>query len=324
MDAPKISVALCTFNGEKYLPEQLRSLEEQTRLPDELVICDDGSTDGTRDLLTDFAHQTPLNVRLIFNDSNLGFYRNFEKSAFSCTGDLVFFCDQDDIWFPKKIASYVREFDAPEIGVVLSDAELMDENSTPQHVRFSESLGVNINACVKTAKKNSLSFALQNSSWAGMVMAYRNIYSKFLFPYLPNTAHDAWTLRILSGLTRFSILAEPLVYYRIHGKNTIGSDVCKRTIFNSFSYARRPICTEIHQKYEQDLAFVLERMSEFPDVFPPNVLEEYRGKRLHHLNRYLLRTHKINKWLGILRETLTGRYFRYGKGIKNIGMDVLS
>ena len=102
-----ISVAMCTYNGEKYLREQLESIALQTRLPAELVICDDRSTDSTSEIIRNFADSAPFPVRFNLNPVNLGgatkgITKNFEQASRLCTGDLIAFCDQDDVWLPKK------------------------------------------------------------------------------------------------------------------------------------------------------------------------------------------------------------------------------
>lgn len=318
------SIALCTYNGIRFIKEQLDSLANQTLPPDEIVICDDGSNDGTREFLEEYSRSSQLPISLHFNDHNLGYCRNFEKCASLCSREVVFFCDQDDIWVPEKIETFMKEFEDEQIGLVLSEADLIDSSGTARGILLSESWGLDGRKCKPLLEGNAINFVLQYSNWVGMSMAYRNTFSKYLFPYLQTKGHDLWTLRIVGSIAKARFILQPMVHYRIHGKNTFGTDLCKRSIFNSFEYARRPECTEVNIQYAEEFEEVLERLSEFPDIFPSKVLEEYRGKRLHHLNRYLLRTRKINKWLGILRETLTGRYFRYGKGIKNIGMDVLS
>src|SRR5579883_1252947 len=124
----KVSIALCTYNGEKYLPGLLDSLAAQTRKPDEVVICDDASTDSTASLLSGLDERLGATVRVIGNPSNLGYLKNFEKAIGLCTGDVIATCDQDDIWRPQKIERLVREFEAdPEVDFVFSDATVIDE-----------------------------------------------------------------------------------------------------------------------------------------------------------------------------------------------------
>lgn len=97
----KVSVAMATYNGERYLREQLDSLYSQTRIPDEIVVCDDRSKDGTRAILEEY-HQK-YGLRYYINETNLGVNKNFEKAIRLCIGDYVAICDQDDVWMPHKI-----------------------------------------------------------------------------------------------------------------------------------------------------------------------------------------------------------------------------
>ena len=99
-----ISVAMATYNGERFLEEQLRSLGEQTTLPDELVVCDDTSTDRTPQILAQFAKRASFPVKLFTNDQRLGWRKNFLKAARLCTSEYIAFCDQDDVWLKEKLA----------------------------------------------------------------------------------------------------------------------------------------------------------------------------------------------------------------------------
>ena len=126
----KISVAMCTYNGEQYLREQLDSIAKQTRLPDELVVSDDGSIDKTLKLIEEFASSSPFPVRISVNDKNLGTTRNFEKAIWSCEGEVIALCDQDDIWHVKKLELVEALMaSAASVGLVISDAELVDAAS---------------------------------------------------------------------------------------------------------------------------------------------------------------------------------------------------
>ena len=124
----KISVAMCTYNGARFVGEQLESIAAQTRPPDELVVCDDCSEDTTSQIVRDFATATPFPVQLVVNESIHGSTRNFEKAISLCSGDVIALSDQDDVWRNHKLATIERCFsEDARIGLVFSDAEVVDE-----------------------------------------------------------------------------------------------------------------------------------------------------------------------------------------------------
>ena len=96
----RFSVALCTYDGARYLTDQLDSFISQVRRPDELIICDDASTDESLDIIMSFAMHAPFPVRIYRNEHNLGFIKNFEKAIQLCDGDIIALADQDDVWYP--------------------------------------------------------------------------------------------------------------------------------------------------------------------------------------------------------------------------------
>lgn len=127
-----VSIAMCTYNGAGYLLQQLESLARQTRRPEEIIICDDASNDGSVVVAQTFAQKSGLNVRIHQNPSNLGYVKNFEKAIGLCTQDLIFLCDQDDLWHPQKIQKIVDVFDEePHVGLVLHDFSWINEDNQP-------------------------------------------------------------------------------------------------------------------------------------------------------------------------------------------------
>src|SRR5664280_13480 len=106
-----ISIAMATYNGERFIREQLDSLARQTYLPCELIVSDDGSTDRTLEIVEDFAKSAPFSVRAYRNEQNLGYADNFLKAASLCDGEWIAFCDQDDVWFDNKLARVRQCFD---------------------------------------------------------------------------------------------------------------------------------------------------------------------------------------------------------------------
>lgn len=319
------SIALCTYNGEKYLQEQLDSLAKQTRLPDELVVCDDGSTDRTIEFLKTFAQTAPFHVRIEQNTANLGFVRNFEKCSRLCSGDVIFFCDQDDIWLPEKIERFVEIFETnPDVGMVLCDAQLIDSNGQKLKSIYSQGIG-NIHRLAAIARKNSAQFVCQTSvsSWAGMSMAFRNNCQEILYPFPETNAHDAWVLQTIGAISSIFIITQPLVLYRIHGGNQLGEE--NDTIAKQKKSAQSDKTVQMYRSISMNLSCIVERL-QAQQRFPvkDSTLKLYQSKAAHCLIRYKIRTKQVNKWLYILKETLNGNYFRFGNGLLSIGMDLLS
>lgn len=216
---PTASVALITFNGAKYLQEQLDSLAKQTVLPDELVVCDDCSTDATMEILHRFAESAPFPVRIFQNEKNLGWSANFHRAFFLCEKDVTFFCDQDDIWLPKKIEKMLSAFERePEVGMVLSYDHRVDAagNQIPLGCRRSYLIPY-------LKKKNSFRALFQNQcwTWAAHNMACRTSLRDHL------VRQDGWEgisfdcyLYMMSGfLSEVRVVLEPCTYWRRHGEN---------------------------------------------------------------------------------------------------------
>ena len=122
-----VSVVMATFNGAEFLDEQLESLVTQTQLPDELVVVDDASTDGTQNLLRAFARRAPFPVQIVEQPYHVGTSPNFEEGIVRSTGDLIAIADQDDRWRPDKIAVMAnRMAREPDVLMAFSDAVLID------------------------------------------------------------------------------------------------------------------------------------------------------------------------------------------------------
>ena len=129
IESPTVSVAMATYNGERFLQEQLDSLAAQTHLPCELVVGDDGSTDGTLDILERFARTAPFPVHIQRNSVNLGYGENFLQTASRCTGEWIAFCDQDDVWKPTKLAIFCRVLKRhPQVSLFVHELTECDEH----------------------------------------------------------------------------------------------------------------------------------------------------------------------------------------------------
>ena len=202
-----VSIALCTYNGASFLSQQLDSLASQTHLPDEIIICDDASSDNSLQIANSFASTVSIPVRIHHNKLNLGYVKNFENAISRCTQDLVFLCDQDDLWHPEKIAQVVAAFNAePDVGLVLHDFCWIDDNNQPypgpvetygpQHLISAQ--------LPKEIKENSISVFMQPypRAWCGCMMAYRRHFNSVVLPIFPGKGHDDWILKLLAPLQK--------------------------------------------------------------------------------------------------------------------------
>ena len=135
MGSLKLSIALLAYNRERFLAKQLESIVAQSRLPDELVIGDDCSTDRTAEIISDFAAHAPFPVHWYVNESNQGFSRNAEHAIQLCSGDVIVFCDDDDVCLPEKLQVTEEEFlGSPATGLMVSNSALVGEKLSPSGI----------------------------------------------------------------------------------------------------------------------------------------------------------------------------------------------
>lgn len=211
----KISIAMATYNGARYLSEQLDSFLRQTRQPDELVVCDDCSQDGTLDILRRFKQQAPFPVHIYQNERNLGFVRNFEKALSLCSGDILFLSDQDDVWFENRLAIIEQEFSAhPEKMVVLNDLEITTENLKP--TGRSKLGNIRDVGHDETYFMTGCGTVLRRA-WLGIVLPIPEVIGYH------RIAHDLWINKLADILGLRLIIKQPLQFYRRHGNNASSS-----------------------------------------------------------------------------------------------------
>ena len=200
----KISIALCTYNGARYLSPQLESYLAQTYPPDEVVVCDDCSIDETVSALDEFARRAHFPTRIHVNKQNIGSTKNFENVISRCSGDIIFLSDQDDVWAPNKIERVVGEFDNDyDVGMVFSDAELVDETLRPLGRNLSDYLGnpdfLKQGGVIKS--EELLQRLLKRNVVSGNTLAFRAKYNNAILPIpsdIPLMIHDGWIAVVLS------------------------------------------------------------------------------------------------------------------------------
>ena len=219
---PRISVALCTHNGSRFLREQLDSLVQQTRSPAELVVCDDCSTDDTIAILQEFRADAGIPVRILQNSRRLGSTRNFEQAMSLSSGEFIAFCDQDDRWAPEKLQklSDVLTGD-PFLGGVFSDADLIDENSLP--------IGTRLFAKHRFTRErqhrflcNPTALLLKHPVVTGSTLMLRASMRRYCLPIPESWVHDGWLAWMICLYSRIGLVPETLIEYRIHAGQQLG------------------------------------------------------------------------------------------------------
>lgn len=211
---PLISVALCTYNGERYLREQLDSLLAQTYSNMEIVVVDDCSSDRTLELLREY-EQRDARLRVFVNTSNLGFIRNFERAIALCHGQLIAPCDQDDVWLHHKLTTLASCIGAHSM--VYCDSELTDAEGRRLGVKLSQYWAMQ-------DLNDPAAFALNNCISGHAMLFRRDLLDGQ--PQLPADVFHDWSLAIRAAMRgRIVYCPEALVRYRQHGKNV--TDVLK-------------------------------------------------------------------------------------------------
>lgn len=232
-----VSVAMCTYNGAGFLSEQLDSILRQTELPEELVVCDDDSTDETVPLLEAFARSAPFRVEIHRNQSRLGYAQNFAKCIGLCRGDLIVLTDQDDVWFPDRIQETRATFATnPDIAFTFSDAPLIDDNGRDLGRTVYENLPLMRQDRRRLRDGTSvLPMILRWGGVYGCTMAFRSSFLPIILPVPETWSHDVWISLVLSAIGP-SARIKPVTKYRQHSSQFVGSG--RRTIKTKLVQAR--------------------------------------------------------------------------------------
>ncbi len=207
-----VSIVVCTYNGEKFLEEQLQSIVGQTYLKKEVVIVDDGSTDTTVAIAKRYEALYDYIVVHDFKE-NVGYIKNFERGIALSRGDYIALSDQDDWWVPTKIERLMDTIS--ESDLVYCDSIFVDENLRKIGVRFSQKKNM-------IASSNPLHFLLENCVSGHACLFKRKLYEASI-PFPVYTPHDWWLAYNATLGKGISYLNEALVYYRHHDSNVIVS-----------------------------------------------------------------------------------------------------
>jgi hypothetical protein len=250
----------------------------------------------------------------------LGSTRNFEVAITACRGDIIFLCDQDDVWYPPKIALMEERFICnPAAGAVFSDGDVVDQNLR-QMARMWDVFGFTPKEQMKIASGDALDVLLRHPVVTGAALAFRATYRELVLPLpeLPNTWHDEWIALLIGATSNLALLPSPLIAYRQHGSNQVG--LRRRGKNRGKTHAERFGPRVL--RFEAARARLLEHAYYYPiDSRVTHQLDQV----LSFLRvRSALPSSRLRRLPRILQELGTLRYHRFAYGLKSFHADIFS
>ena len=295
----KISIAMATYNGAKYIRDQLDTLARQSLPPLELVVTDDGSTDATLSIVEAFSEVAPFPVRVFRNSTRLGYEENFLKAASLCTGDLIAFCDQDDIWMEQKLSLCSRYFADPGIqGVVHSGQTIGDSGERGKfYPWFPRTRVLEAGEFDPFAESPGFSIVLRRDllNLANSEGRHDRVKS-----------HDNWCWLLASSAGRVVTMADVLVLYRQHDANVFGVPR-ERSIRKAIREAVGAQEYIVEEDSEAFCATVLEGAAEQDPERAPALLRSARKLR------YRSTLHRIRTTIYARQSSFFTRFARFAR-----------
>jgi glycosyltransferase involved in cell wall biosynthesis len=206
-----VSIVMATYNGEKYLQQQLDSIFQQTYDNIEIIAVDDASTDNTLNILNTYSLKHN-NMKVFSNETNIGYIKNFEKGFMLSSGSFIAPSDQDDVWHTNKIKLLVEAIN--DCSLVYCDSFICNENLETNGEKISDKAQFsNFNSCLQQAIFSRI---------YGHTILFKRELLKKIIPFTEIIPHDWWIIfnAVLKGHVKY--IAEPLVYYRQHDMNAVG------------------------------------------------------------------------------------------------------
>lgn len=310
-----LSVALATYNGEKFLRRQLESLAWQERLPDELVVCDDCSRDSTVAILREFAETVPFPVRISVNEHSLHFRRNFMKAANLCTSDVILFCDQDDVWRPGKIAAVAQAFEA--------DADLLLVYHGATVVDLNENALRPLSSAAEESAKEKLDLPPPWHFSPGLIQGFRSELRTFddLWPLVRDhidggqLPHDRWYFFLALAFGKLRFLDQDLLMYRQHGANLYGAERQRGSFARIFYRLKHDAPSDIlRAEAAHSRAEVLEIVRSRANLADHRRIEQLQraydqfARRLHRRVKTYTRPTAATRLTALARSVVSGDY----------------
>ena len=304
---PLVSIAICVYNGERFLREQLESLVQQTYPNIEIIAVDDCSTDSSVKILEEFAGKYPF-IKIFRNGQNLGYVKNFEKALTLCTGDFIALSDQDDIWDLDKIKLQAENIH--DNLLIYHDSLFIDESGKDMHKKMSDVLHL--------YRGNQPETFLLSNCVSGHSCFFKRELLPEILPFHPDQFHDHWIAYVATNLGSIDFISQCLVSYRQH--TTSSTDILNKRKKLDKSYHENRDVAKLRRELKWlklCAGFHLNRNQAFVDRFTrlfENRIDslfsfEYASVIKEHYN-VLYHNHKLRKG------TINGFIYRQIWGLK--------
>jgi glycosyltransferase involved in cell wall biosynthesis len=231
--AQTISVAMCSFNGERFISDQITSILNQTVIPSEIVVVDDGSSDRTVEILQQIikkSEHSSIRISLIRNSDRLGVTSNFEKAISATSGDIIFLSDQDDIWLSDRIETYLNHWESEgPTQLIFSDATLIDAQGKVLQSSLFKGLKVTRREIDFAENGKLFEVLIKRNIVTGATAALSRSLFEIAAPFPKSWLHDEWLAIIAAANGQGRLVRDKSIGYRQHDANVIG---LKRRTFN--------------------------------------------------------------------------------------------
>lgn len=325
VEVADVSVAMCTRNGAQFVAEQVQSILNQSIVPCEIVVGDDASSDNTIEVIEAtyaavLAQRAGVTTRLHVHrrPEPLGVTGNFEATISECRGSLVALCDQDDVWPPGRMSRLLPLFDDPAVGLVHTDALLVDADGASTGTLLLDAIEVGEAERRALAAGEAFDILLRRNLVTGATVIVRRDIAESAMPFPASWLHDEWLAAVASTTGSLRLVDEPWLHYRQHGTNEVGASVP--------TWSRR--WEKLREPRGPRSARLVARASSLIDYLnrktvDPRLHEAARAKLVHEKWRSHLPATRVLRLAPVVGALVSGRYRRFNRGLLDALRDLV-
>ncbi|MBR2364155.1 MAG: glycosyltransferase [Lentisphaeria bacterium] len=325
MEKKSISIVIAAYCGEKYIVRQLESLFRQTVLPDEIIICDDSPDDALATLVKKTSQNAPCNIKYFKNEKQLGPTQNFAEGLRLASGDILFLCDQDDVWKENKVERLLAELEKhEECEVVFCNSLMVDFQLQPLGYGTADTVNFTLQKAEDLNNGKGLMHLLKTPMLYGHNIAFRRSFLKYLLPIPQLDSHDLFIAELCAGRGKIRCVYENLTFHCRHGANqSTQARPCgwMGRVHSLFMKHRKGVDTELRDSFLHARK-AWERLKTFPEGECPEKNLEMLKRSADYYERRLSLTAKPRFLRPLYIFTVKG-YFTCGYGLRSILRDLV-